>query len=41
MDNIWMALVEVEWGDVDWTGLAQDRDRWRTLMNSVMNLGVP
>jgi hypothetical protein len=29
------------WGDVDWIGLAQDRDRWRTLVNSVLNLWVP
>jgi hypothetical protein len=38
LDNIRMALVEVGWGDVDWIGLAQDRDRWRTL---VLNLRVP
>jgi hypothetical protein len=37
----WMNLVEVGWGDVDWIGLAQDRDRWRPLVNSVMNLRVP
>jgi hypothetical protein len=36
-----MDLVEVGWGDVDWIGLAQDRDRWRTLVNSVLNLRVP
>jgi hypothetical protein len=36
-----MDLVEVEWGDVDWIGLAQDRDRWRVLVNSVLNLRVP
>jgi hypothetical protein len=29
------------WGDVDWIGLAQDRDRWRALVNSVLNLRVP
>jgi hypothetical protein len=29
LDNIRMDLVEVGWGDVDWIGLAQDRDRWR------------
>jgi hypothetical protein len=34
-------LVEVGWGDVDWIGLAQDRDRWRALVNSVFNLRVP
>jgi hypothetical protein len=41
VDNIWMDLGEVEWGDVDWIGLAQDRNRWRALVNSVMNLRVP
>jgi hypothetical protein len=41
VDNIRMDLVEVEWGNVDWIGLAQDRDRWRTLVNSVLNLRVP
>jgi hypothetical protein len=40
MDNIRMDLGEVEWGDVDWIGLAQDRDRWRALVNSVLNLWV-
>jgi hypothetical protein len=40
-DNIRIDLVEVGWGDVDWIGLAQDRDRWRTLVNSVLNLRVP
>jgi hypothetical protein len=41
VDNIRMDLVEVGWGDVDWIGLAQDRDRWRALVNSVVNLRVP
>jgi hypothetical protein len=41
LDNIRMDIVEVEWGDVDWIGLAQDRDRWRALVNSVLNLRVP
>jgi hypothetical protein len=36
-----MDLVEVGWGDVDWICLAQDRDRWRALVNSVLNLRVP
>jgi hypothetical protein len=40
LDNIKMDLVEVGWGDVDWIGLAQDRDRWRALVNSVLNLRV-
>jgi hypothetical protein len=39
MDNIRMDLGEVGWGDVDWIGLAQDR--WRALVNSVLNLVVP
>jgi hypothetical protein len=34
MDNIRMDLGEVRWGDVDWIGLAQDRERWRALVNS-------
>jgi hypothetical protein len=36
-----MDLVEVGWGDVDWIGLAPDRDRRRALVNVVMNLRVP
>ena len=34
-------LQEIVCGYMDWIGLAQDRDRWRTLVSSVMNLGVP
>jgi hypothetical protein len=41
VDNIRMDLGEVGWGDVDWIGLAQDRNRWRALGNSVLNLLVP
>jgi hypothetical protein len=41
VDNIRMDLGEVGRGDVDWTGLAQDRNRWRALVNSVLNLRVP
>jgi hypothetical protein len=41
LDNIRMDLVEVLFGDVDWIGLAQDRDRWRAIVNSVLNLRVP
>jgi hypothetical protein len=41
VDNIRMDLVEVRRNDVDWIGLAQDRDRWRALVNSVLNLRVP
>jgi hypothetical protein len=41
VDNIRMDLVEVLWGDVGWIGLAQDRDRSRAVVNSVLNLRVP
>ena len=41
VDNIRMELQEVGYGSVDWIGLAQDRDRWRTLVSVVMNLRVP
>jgi hypothetical protein len=36
-----MDLGEVGWGDVDWIGLAQDRDNWRALVNAEKNLRVP
>jgi hypothetical protein len=41
VDNIRMDLGEVGWGDVDWIGLAKDRNRWRGHVNSVLNLRVP
>jgi len=41
VDNIWMDLQKVGCGYMDWIGLAQDRDRWRTLESAVMNLRVP
>jgi len=41
VDNIRMNLQEVGCGYMDWIGLAQDRDRWRTLVSTVMNLRVP
>jgi hypothetical protein len=41
VDNIRMDLEEVGCGDVDRIGLAQDRNRWRALVNSVLNLRVP
>ena len=40
VDNISMDLQEVGCGYMDWIGLAQDRDRWRTLVSAVMNLQV-
>jgi hypothetical protein len=40
-DNIKMNLREVGWGGMDWIIVAQDRDRWRALVNAVMNLRVP
>ena len=40
-DNIRIDLREVGCGCVDWMELAQDRDRWRTLVSAVMNLRVP
>jgi hypothetical protein len=41
VDNIRMDLGEMGWGDVDWIGLAKDRNRWRALVNSVLNLQIP
>jgi hypothetical protein len=41
VDNIRVDLGKVGWGDVDWIGLAKDRNRWRALVNSVLNLQVP
>jgi hypothetical protein len=41
VDNIRIDLKEVGWGDVDWIDLAKDRNRWRALVNSVLNFRVP
>jgi hypothetical protein len=40
VDNIKMDLIEIGCGGVDWIGMAQDRDKWRALVNVVMNLRV-
>jgi hypothetical protein len=41
VDNIKIDLREIKWDGVDWIDLAQDRDQWRALVNTVMNLRVP
>jgi hypothetical protein len=41
VDNTRIDLGEVGWGDVDRIGLVQDRNRWRAVVNSVLNLRVP
>jgi hypothetical protein len=41
LDNIKVDLREIGLGDVDWIGLAQDRDQWRALANEIMSLRVP
>jgi hypothetical protein len=41
VDNIRIDLGEVGWGDLDWIGVAKDRNRWRALVNLVLNLRVP
>jgi hypothetical protein len=40
-DNIKVDLREAGWGGIDWINLAQDRDRWWALVNTLMNLRVP
>jgi hypothetical protein len=41
VDNIKMDLRERRWDGMDWIDLAQDRDQWKALLNTVMNLRVP
>jgi transposase len=41
VDNIKIGLRDVGWDGMDWIDLDQDRDRWRALVNTVMNLRVP
>jgi hypothetical protein len=41
VDNVEMELGEIAWGGVDWISLAQDRAKWRALVNAVMNIQFP
>jgi hypothetical protein len=41
VDNIKMDLKEIGWDGVDWIDIPQDRDQWRALVNTVLNLRVP
>jgi hypothetical protein len=41
VNNIRIDLREIGWDGMDWIDLAQDRDQWRALVNTVMNLRVP
>jgi hypothetical protein len=41
VDNIKMDLTEIEWDGVDWIYMAQDRNQWSALVNTVLNLLVP
>jgi hypothetical protein len=41
VDNIKIDLREIGWGSMDWIDLAENRDQWRALMNTAMNLRVP
>jgi hypothetical protein len=40
-DNIKIGVQEVRWGSMNWIDLAEDRDRWRAAMNTVMNFRHP
>jgi hypothetical protein len=41
VNNIKVDLGEIGWDGVDWIDMAQDRDQWRAVLNTVMNLWVP
>jgi hypothetical protein len=41
VDNVKIVLRQIGWDSLDWIELAQDRDQWRALVNTVMNLRVP
>jgi hypothetical protein len=41
VDNIKIDLTEIEWDGMNWIDLAQDRDQWRTLVNTIKNIQVP
>jgi hypothetical protein len=41
VDSVKMYLKEIGWGVMDWIDLAQNKDQWRALVNTAMNLGVP
>jgi hypothetical protein len=41
VDNIKIDFIEIEWGDMDWIYLAQDREQWRAVMDMIMNLWAP
>jgi hypothetical protein len=41
VDNIKVDLREIGWNDINWVDLARDRDQWRPVVNTVMNLRVP
>jgi hypothetical protein len=41
VDNVDMEIGEIQWCGVDWIGMAQDRDMWKALLSTVMNIRVP
>jgi hypothetical protein len=41
VDNFKTDLIDIGWDGMDWIDLAQDRDQWRALVNTLMNLRVP